>query len=474
MSSTTWLVFPNTLFKDPHIPHALKHTISTIIIIEEPIFIYDKIYQSCRVNKNKIALLRAALKSYEDSLHNLKLTVKYIDYKTACTLPKSFFSSKYHAWDPTDANITKKYCNTTFHESPSFVLSLSELRSIDTVRLTPIYNAAKRKLRILEDTPSQDSANQRPPPKTGLHVPEAPKYINQKNQKFYDEAIKYANSNAFTKHVGDPTFLAYSPITHEDAARHLEYFIKQRFDNFGPYQDATLSSEMYMFHANISHLLNIGLLTPQQVVTRAIKEKRKVPLSSLEGFVRQVIGWREYMRYLYVQKYDVIMNPFKTGLQNVALDAKTWSPQGIPALDKEIVKARHSGYAHHIVRLMFFLNFMKLSEVPPAAIYKWFMEVVSLDAYPWVMYSNIAAMGYFTDPPMMQKPYLSTSAYIKRMSDYKHDIPAWDALFYSYLKRHKLNLKAGASVYLRNLATFERRTQQDQEETLAMARGYMH
>ena len=122
---------------------------------------------------------------------------------------------------------------------------------------------------------------------------------------------------------------------------------------------------------------------------------------------------------------------------------------------------------------MWFLNFMKLAEFSPLSIYQWFMEVVSIDAYDWVMKSNIASMGYYTTPSFMQKPYLSTSAYIKRMSDYKDNVPVWDGLFYNYLVKHEHELKGGAAVYLRNLATFRKFPVQKQKLMIKLAEEYI-
>ena len=127
---------------------------------------------------------------------------------------------------------------------------------------------------------------------------------------------------------------------------------------------------------------------------------------------------------------------------------------GINIIDTEIQKANKYGWSHHIIRLMVFLNIMILLEIRPDHIYKWFMEVVPMDAYDWVMKSNIYCMGYFYDKAMV-KVYISTSNYLRRMSNYKFtdcDTQLWDVLFYTFLKKHKYSLTAGNSVYLRNLS----------------------
>ena len=185
-------------------------------------------------------------------------------------------------------------------------------------------------------------------------------------------------------------------------------------------------------------MLNIGLLDPNKVLSMIIKQQQ-VPINSLEGLVRQLIGWREYMRYVYVMKYNMIRN---ANLPQNDMTFKSWDPwyngaTGIYPLDQEIKKAMKYGYAHHIIRLMIFMNFFILCEIHPDEIYKWFMEVVSIDAYDWVMISNIYAMGYF-DKGAMRKPYITTSNYILKMSNYKRDGKwdvIWTALFYRFIAK---------------------------------------
>lgn len=448
------LIFPTTQFKE------IPQNIQSITFIEEPTLIYEKSLRPVRINKNKIALFRATMKSFEAKLSK-KYKTDYIEYNQAKKVSLDSFKD-YHVYDPCDDVITKKYQKYVkfIPNSPAFILTDPELAAIDSSTMTKVFNACKKKLSILETVSSQDEHNQKQ--WKGEYIPQSPEY--KENAEILEEAIEYANTSQFKLHVGDPSFLKYSPITHEAAAAHLDFFIKERFKQFGPFQDAIVSKEQIMYHANISHLLNIGLLTPLQVINRIRPLQSKIPLASYEGFVRQLIGWREYCHYLYVVKKNDIMECFKNKRVKY-LNARTWST-GIFAVDNEIAKARSSGYAHHIIRLMIFLNYFKLLRIDPKAIYKWFMEVVSIDAYDWVMYSNIAAMGYYSKKPFMQKPYITTSAYINRMSDYKERIPEWDALFYTYLIDHQQNL----GVYARNLATFKKFPKSRQDQMIALAR----
>ncbi len=188
-------------------------------------------------------------------------------------------------------------------------------------------------------------------------------------------------------------------------------------------------------------MLNIGLLTPLKLVEIYRNYKNKVPLNSYEGFIRQVIGWREYMRYLYNYKYEELIK--SNNHNNQKSINKSWynGTTGLLVLDNEIKKAITFGYAHHIIRLMVFLNYLLLAEIKPYDIYKWFMEVVSIDAYDWVMISNIYSMGYFSSIGM-KRPYLSSSNYILKMSNYKKDgkwDEDWTKKFWKFVESRKIN-----------------------------------
>jgi deoxyribodipyrimidine photolyase-related protein len=163
--------------------------------------------------------------------------------------------------------------------------------------------------------------------------------------------------------------------------------------------------------------------------------KSKVHMNSLEGYVRQLIGWREYMRYLYMFHYELMI---KSNIPNNTKNMpKEWySNFDLSIFDKELQKSLSTGYSHHIIRLMLFLNFFILNEINPIDIYKWFMTVISIDAYDWVMVSNIFAMGFFYNKAMT-RPYLCSSIYITKMSNYKPD-GKWnvklDDLYKSFIK----------------------------------------
>ncbi|WP_308988908.1 cryptochrome/photolyase family protein [Roseibacillus persicicus] len=281
-------------------------------------------------------------------------------------------------------------------------------------------------------------------------VPEAP---TCKPNAFVKEAAKWAD-NRFGKSDVPRESLPY-PVTHRDAEAWLEQFLTERFQEFGPYEDAISTQQRTLFHSVLTPMLNIGLLSPDQVVERALKvgKEKEIPLNSLEGFIRQVIGWREFMKAMYDQKGVEMRNRnfwnFNRSMPQAFYDGTT----GIPPVDDAIRHARETGYCHHIERLMVLGNFMLLCRIDPDEVYRWFMELF-IDAYDWVMVPNVYGMSQFADGGLFTtKPYLSGSNYICKMSDYKKSkdwAPIWDGLYWTFIddhldifaKNHRLSMMA--------------------------------
>lgn len=230
------------------------------------------------------------------------------------------------------------------------------------------------------------------------------------------------------------------PVTRRDARAWLERFVTERLSEFGPYEDALVQGEHELLHSALSSIINVGLLHPLEVVQRAERAYREgvVPIASAEGFIRQILGWREYMRGMYWH-----MMP---SLRSVnALDATLplprwfWAPDGegygaedatfgdvgaasraceMRCLSDSIRHVRDHGRTHHIARLMVQCNFATLLGVRPDALSRWYWAAFT-DAYEWVELPNVAGMGTFGDGgAIASKPYVSTGAYIQRMGDY--------------------------------------------------------
>ena len=241
--------------------------------------------------------------------------------------------------------------------------------------------------------------------------------------------------------LGNSEPFAY-PIDHPGADWWLQEFLDHRFREFGAYEDAISSQHRVMWHSVLTPMLNIGLLTPLQVLNRALEraEEGDVPLNSLEGFVRQIIGWREFMAAMYKRHGAEMRNSNFWGFEDRAIPEQFYlGTTGLPPIDDAIHHALDSGYCHHIERLMLLGNVMLLCGFHPDRVYRWFMEMF-VDAYDWVMVPNVYGMSQFADGGLFTtKPYLSGSNYVRKMSDYGKGewCDTWDGLFWTFIKKHE-------------------------------------
>ena len=192
----------------------------------------------------------------------------------------------------------------------------------------------------------------------------------------------------FLDAIGDAAPFLY-PTSHEEAYKALQAFLKDKLAMFGEYQDAIHKEESFLFHSVLSPLMNIGLLTPYEVIQTAIKyaQKHTIPINSLEGFVRQIMGWREFVRASYLMKGS-FQRSFNFFQHQAKIPKKFWQgATGILPIDTTIDRVLKTGYCNHIERLMVMGNFLLLTETSPEEIYKWFMGCF-VDA-DWVMVSNV-------------------------------------------------------------------------------------
>jgi len=215
----------------------------------------------------------------------------------------------------------------------------------------------------------------------------------------------------------------WMPTNRKTALIWLDDFLQYKFIDFGNYEDAIRSENNFLFHSALSPVLNMGIITPLEVVNKAIEfsDKNNVPINSIEGFIRQIIGWREFIRGIYHCKgEEEIKSNFWNHNRKLTKD---WyeGTTGIKPLDDTIKDCVKYGYTHHIPRLMIICNIMNLSRIHPDEIYKWFMEMF-VDSSDWVMVPNVYGMGTFADGGIFAtKPYSCGSNYIIKMSNYKKD-----------------------------------------------------
>lgn len=227
------------------------------------------------------------------------------------------------------------------------------------------------------------------------------------------------------------------PLTREAALDHLDSFLKNKMQNFGEFEDAISETEDFVFHSLLSPLINVGLLTPKEVIeaTLVYAKKHKPPLNSLEGVIRQIIGWREFVRGIYNEYSDEYEGKNFFNHQRKLRPCFFAGETGIVPLDHVIKKVNQHAYAHHIERLMILSNLMLLLEVDPKIIHRYFNEYF-IDSMDWVMGPNVYCMGQFSDGGIFAtKPYICGSNYILKMSDFKKG--DWcqevDALYWSFI-----------------------------------------
>jgi deoxyribodipyrimidine photolyase-related protein len=223
----------------------------------------------------------------------------------------------------------------------------------------------------------------------------------------------------FGDHFGElrPFWFA---TTREEALQQLDHFIAQGLPNFGDFQDAMLNDNRFLFHSLISTSLNIGLLTPLEVCAAAARayDKGDAPINAVEGFIRQIIGWREYVRGIYFLEGEDYPSRNVLG-HDRALPAVYWGGETrMNCMAKAVGQTREEAYAHHIQRLMVTGNFALLAGVDPHQVHEWYLAVYA-DAFEWVEAPNTVGMSQFADGGIIaSKPYVSSGAYINRMSDY--------------------------------------------------------
>lgn len=287
---------------------------------------------------------------------------------------------------------------------------------------------------------SFDAENRKPLPAC-VPVPDLPQL---EEKKVLLDVCKAVETN-FPDHPGD-TENVWLPYTHSVARKWLDDFLEQRFTRFGDYQDSITRRSDTGFHSVLSPMLNCGLLTPEEILERSLRfaQAQQIDLNSVEGFVRQLIGWREFVRGIH-RRHGQEQSQANFWNHDRALTADWYNGKtGIAPLDDTIEKANRIGYAHHIERLMIVGNLMTLCEIQPRSAHDWFMEMF-VDADQWVMGPNVYGMALHSDGGLFaSKPYICGSNYLLKMSDYRRD--TWcetvDGLFWRFIGRHKSFFRA--------------------------------
>ena len=445
------LIFPHQLFE--HHPSLVQGR--EVWLVEEYLF-----FRKCRFHIQKLILHRASMKAYEALLTKRGHTVKYIestDLTTRSSLAKKIDKAgiqKVHMCELVDDWLTRAInsavAKCVWYETPMFMTSVADYTAFFAKQKKPFmktfYEWQRKRLAILMDKSGKpvggmysfDTENRKKLPRA-YQEPNIPDFT-KKDTVYVDEARTYVTTY-FKKSYGNIGSFVYA-ITHKSAQEALQDFVAHRLQDFGIYEDAITSIHQTLNHSVLSPYLNIGLLTPHECVQAVLSayEQGKAPLNSVEGFIRQIIGWREFIRVMYM------LHGRTTRTKNFwnhtkLLDESWWQGiTGILPIDNAIKNCLGSAYNHHIERLMIIGNYMLLSEIHPREAYIWFMEMY-IDAYDWVMVPNVYGMSQFADGGIFAtKPYISGSNYIIKMSDYKKGAWSedWDKKFWQFLEKHEV------------------------------------
>jgi deoxyribodipyrimidine photolyase-related protein len=430
-----------------------------------------------RHHKKKIAFLFSAMRHFSEELRGLGYTVSYrrledtgatgtftseVAAAVARHTPERVVVTEPGEWRVLEA--MRKWqsrlgCSVLIRADSRFLCTHSEFAtwasSRSELRMEYFYRDMRRKTGLLMRAGKPEGGQwnfdkeNRKSAKGDLFMP--------KQHRVEPDAITREvlalTAERFTQHIGhlEPFWFA---VTRKDAEHAFERFIDHALAQFGDYQDAMLKGEKFLYHSILSLYINCGLLDPLDVCRKvqAAYVHGKVPLNAAEGFIRQIIGWREYVRGVYWLK----MPSYASGNffnHKAPLPSFYWTGEtDMLCLKEAIGQTLEEAYAHHIQRLMVTGNFALLAGVEPREVHEWYLMVYA-DAYEWVEMPNTLGMSQFADGGLLgSKPYIASGAYIDRMSDYcgpcrynvkertGPDACPFNALYWHFLARHRRRL----------------------------------
>ena len=413
-------------------------------------------------HKLKLILFLSAMRSYADTLRKEKYKLKYMDIFNSFEIPYEKKLEKYIVdynfselisfeiedkfFEKKISKLVKKnHIKWTIIESPMFLTSRKEFKNFLKTTKKPLmanfYKISRRKNDILieNDKPkggkwSYDHENRKRIPNT-IKIPSLIKV----NETEHTKKLKKIIAKKFLSHPGNVDNFFF-PTTEIDAQKWLDFFIKKKLNLYGDYEDAVDIKNNILFHSILSPLMNLGLLTPIQILDKVKKEEVNIRINSYEGFIRQIIGWREFIRGIY-QNYDQKLEKGNFFNHKNSLNINWYKgTTGLDPLDYSIKNAQKYGWTHHIERLMILANIMNLCEIKPKVIYNWFMEMF-VDSSDWVMSPNLYGMGLYSDGGIFStKPYICGSNYFMKMMNFKkgewNDI--MDGLYWRFIDKNRI------------------------------------
>lgn len=449
-----FLFIPATHLYPPQ--HLTELGTKTILMVEDLTILSRRPY-----HQQKLALLLAAMRNYRKEISQLGLHVNYHELDENHTIRSGILScaaslgvDRFSTFAVTDhalrASLEQiaKDGNLTWLEfsDPGFIDPIETFKPDlqgRALRMDSYYKQKRKRLNIMVDSGGKPDggrwsfdADNRKKINRKQSIPLAPKAAH--DQQTLQTIIQI--QERFPENPGCASDL-WLPTDRAGAQQWLETFVNERLRGFGTYEDAISQRGWLLFHSGLSPLMNIGLVTPVQVLD-AVMQESDVAINDQEGFVRQVLGWREFVRGVYMTKSG------RGALQNKRVHTRSLTQHwyngttGLPPLDDAIKTMLHRGWNHHIERLMVFANIMNLCEINPQEVYDYFMTH-HIDAYAWVMRPNVEDMGLSSSTDTFAtKPYICGSNYLLKMSDYTKG--PWcdviDGLYWRFVSRNKAEL----------------------------------
>ncbi len=461
-------------------------------------------------HKQKIALIFSAMRHFAEELRDAGWTVDYT-YLTDDDNAHSFTGEVARAVErhaPREIQVTeagewrvqqameewpdKFDCPVEILADDRYICSIREFHNWaqdrQSLTMEMFYREMRRKTGLLMDAAGKPEGGEwnydklnRESPDDDMDPPERAKFTPDDITRDCIALVE----DKFGDHFGDLDKFRW-PVTREEALEAADTFFAERIERFGPYQDAMVYGEDDLYHSMLSTSINLGLLDPMELCRRAEQSLKdgRAPINSVEGFIRQIIGWREYIRGFYWYHMPQLQ-------EANALDAHRPLPEfywtgetDMRCLSDCVRSTRDNAHAHHIQRLMVLGNFALLAGIEPGAVQDWYL-VVYADAYEWVELPNVAAMILYADGgKLATKPYAASGNYINKMSDYCKECvysPSkktgtgacpFNPLYWHFMHRHRDRLESNHRIG-RIYANWDRMGEERQAEYLESAEVFL-
>lgn len=458
----------------------------------------------------KIAFLFSAMRHFAHHLKKLGYRVRYSKYddvkNTGCfekELHRAIDEeniSEVHVTYPGEWRVLQKMLNLKeqlsiplmIHEDTRFLCSIGDFKdwakNKKQMRMEYFYRMMRQKYKILLDSQAKpvggawnfDKQNR----KNANHIEVFPKPLEHSLDEVTEDVLDLVERE-FPDHFGQLRPFNFA-VTREEALSEAHHFMQNALMHFGDYQDAMLSNEVFLYHSKLSYYLNAGLLEPLELCQMAeeVFKANKAPLNSVEGFIRQILGWREYVRGVYwllmpeysERNYFNALRP---------LPQLFWGGNTQMSCMKEVVRQTElEAYSHHIQRLMITGNFALLTALNPKEVCDWYLAVYA-DAYEWVELPNTLGMALYADGGLMaSKPYAASGKYIQKMSNFckscaynPNDVLGeaacpFNALYWNFIGQNQSSLKDNQRLHYAYL-NWDKMGRDKQEAILAKARAIL-